>query len=462
MKRISIWIIGLLCLLAVIWPEHGMGKGAPRPAPGSPESAPSGGKGASVSASLQQMIDAAPAGAVIKLPAQTFAGNVVIDKPCQLIGTDGTTIRGDGTGNVITIRASHVLLERLVVEHGGTDRNSAEEYAAVKVSGATDTTIKSLFIADSYHGIYLKNSDGNVIENVTVQGAGSAEIASQGNGIQLVHANRNKLVNNKITGTRDGIYFYYADHNLAEGNRISGTRYGLHYMYANGNRFWANRFTGNIGGAAIMLSRNIELSANQFSGQNGTQAFGILLKESENVQIGGNHFSENQRGLYIDNSFNYKITGNTFAHNKIGVEIWASAANGAFSQNRFVRNAVPVVAVGGAGTNAWSEHGRGNLWAEEPALDLNRDGLGDVPVQYKSSLGRLIKESELVYLFLGSPSVRIYEEINRLLNRQDIMFTDPHPLAERAGIHPAAIFAAVAGAALLSTFYVIRRKRRWG
>ncbi len=61
-------------------------------------------------------------------------------------------------------------------------------------------------------------------------------------------------------------------------------------------------------------------------------------------------------------------------------------------------------------------------------FDLNRDKIGDIPVQYKSSLAKLMEDQELVYLFLSSPSIFIYEKINQFLHRQEIVLEDPYPL----------------------------------
>jgi nitrous oxidase accessory protein len=199
-------------------------------------------------------------------------------------------------------------------------------------------------------------------------------------------------------------------------------------MYSNGNGFTGNRFSKNLGGAAIMVSSRIELANNEFSFQQGSNAFGILLQESQQVHIAGNRFYQNLRGLYIDNSHDNRIEGNLFLHNKVGAEIWPSADKLSFTQNRFLRNTAPVLAMGDQGTNQWSVNGRGNVWDDQPLLDLNQDGIGDDPVQYKSSLYKLIQENELVYMFLSSPSISIYERINLLLNRQNMMVQDSYPL----------------------------------
>ncbi|MFT9846790.1 nitrous oxide reductase family maturation protein NosD [Aneurinibacillus sp. REN35] len=387
--------------------------------------------GASVSladSSVQSLIDHTPANGVLLLKSQMYEGDIVIEKPITIKGVQGTVIRGSGTGNVITVKAPHVRIENLKIEHGSLSMNSQEEYAGVKVV-ASYAVLKNLQIADCYHGVYLKNTHHSEVHHVKITGRGRNIVASQGNGIQLIHAAHTRLVGNVIEKVRDGIAFDYSDHNQAEQNQISETRYGLHYMYSNDNTFVDNRFSNNNGGAAIMVSKRLYLRNNDFSFHDGSQAFGILLKSAEEVSITNNCFYQNLRGIYIDDSVGNEIADNQFLYNRVGVELWSSATHQVFTQNRFFKNTVPVMTVGGSVTNQWSKNGKGNDWGGEfPLLDANQDGIGDHPIQYTSALYKLIQENELTYLFLHSPAISIYEKMNQLLHQQSLMFEDEHPL----------------------------------
>src|SRR3954464_3143897 len=83
----------------------------------------------SAAENLQAMIDSLEEGAVLKLENKTYEGNIVINKPMTMIGSNKTVIKGDGTGNVISIKAPKVTLKKLTVSNSSMDRNSAEEYA---------------------------------------------------------------------------------------------------------------------------------------------------------------------------------------------------------------------------------------------------------------------------------------------------------------------------------------------
>ncbi|WP_226642748.1 nitrous oxide reductase family maturation protein NosD [Mesobacillus subterraneus] len=377
---------------------------------------------------LQAVIDSAKDGAIIQLESTTYSGNIVIDKPLSLIGKNGTVIEGEGNGNVISVRAPGVTISDLKVIKSGMDRNSSEEYAAIKVY--TDgNLIRNIRIEQSFHGVYLSKAHENTIENVSVTGLGKGEIAAQGNGLHVYYSNGNLLKNNHIEGTRDGMFFDYANDNKALNNKITKTRYGLHYMYSDRNEFQNNIFTFNTGGAAIMHSNQLKLENNQFIFNYGHRSFGLLVLAANENNIENNTFYMNQRGLYIDQSTDNLIRSNHLSQNQIGIELWASSNEQVFTGNTIEENTIPAVTLGGTGRNDWSSEGIGNDWGRSfPLLDLDQDGVGDSPAIYKSSLYELIEDQELVYLFLKSPAIKVYEKLNRLLDQDKTMFEDQYPL----------------------------------
>jgi nitrous oxide reductase family maturation protein NosD len=381
---------------------------------------------------LQSLIDSLEEGAVLNLEDLTYEGNLVLMKPITIIGKGNTLIKGDGTGNVISIKAPGVTLKQLTVTNGGMDRNSPEEYAAIKIH-TNGNLVEHIKIRNSFHGIYLSQAHENTIRHVDIKGMGKGEIAAQGNGIHVYYANDNTLSYNTIEGTRDGMFFDYANNNQSYENNISNTRYGLHYMYSDNNIFKKNTFTMNTGGAAIMNSNHLRLEDNQFVVNYGNKSFGLLLLQANDNQILNNTFYMNQRGLYIDQATRNHIEGNKITQNQIGIELWASSNQQIFTQNYITENMIPAVTIGGTSeSNFWSKDNKGNDWGSSfPLTDLNQDGLGDFPITYQSSLYQLIEEQELTYLFLKSPAIKIFEKMNALLKDEKVMFNDPHPLAAK-------------------------------
>lgn len=380
---------------------------------------------------LQQLIDAAPAHSTIRLENKTYKGDLVIDKPLVIIGTKGTVIQGSGRGNVISVKAPHVVIKRVTVTNSGKSRSTQEEYAGIKVY-SDGNTLEEITVTRSFHGIYLSQAHHNRIANVRVIGEQNGDIAGQGNGLHIYYSNFNELEDNVIIGTRDGIFFDYANHNVARRNEVSRTRYGLHYMYSDDNAFYDNTFMLNNGGAAIMNSNRIVLQNNRFVFNKGMRSFGLLLQMANDNQIIANTFYQNGRGLYVDQSNDNVLQDNLFLQNEIGIELWASSQHQTFTKNRIWKNTIAVLRLGGEDRNRWDAHGVGNDWGDEAALfDLNQDGKGDSPFRYSSSFHKLAEENELAYLFLSSPSLHVYEKIHEWQQAGDVMAIDRAPVVQK-------------------------------
>ena len=61
-------------------------------------------------ATLQETVDAAVPGEAIRVEAGVHRGPIIIKKSLTLIGEPGSEIRGNETGNVVTIAADNVTL----------------------------------------------------------------------------------------------------------------------------------------------------------------------------------------------------------------------------------------------------------------------------------------------------------------------------------------------------------------
>lgn len=408
---------------------------------------------------LQLLIDQTPEYGVIELANQTYTGNIIITKPLTIVGSGETVIRGDGTNNVVAIFGEHVTLKNLKIENSGKSRNTEEEHAGVKIH-SNHNKLENITVDDSFHGVYLSQAHFNELINLQITGMGNNTVAGQGNGVHVYYSNNNRLIDIFVTGTRDGLFFDYANENEVIGNVLTHSRYGLHFMYSDDNRFYNNKFNYNIGGAAIMNSNRNELINNEFAFNQSTRAFGLLLQMANENIIIGNQFLQNQRGFFIDQSQLNQIKENQIFLNQIGIEIWASAKHQTFTENSLFKNIISVITAGGPTENNWSENNRGNYWGTAiPLLDLNQDGVGDFPIKYTSSLYQLIEKNELSYLFLNSPTIAIYEKINELLNRQQVMFVDEYPLLyqeKESSNHWLALLAPI----LLAGWYLNRRRKK--
>jgi nitrous oxidase accessory protein len=386
----------------------------------------------SSAATLQERIASAAPSDTISVEAGSHPGPITINKPLKLLGQPGSEIRGTGTGNVITITADDVTVRGFRVTGSGI--SLSDDNAALSVVG-NRATIENNVIENSLHGVYLKKvRDCRVIGN-RIRGkttlltsrkpieqtltAGVGELCEtaldeneRGNGIHQWNCERNLIAGNEISDTRDGIYFSFTNHSRTENNRVHDVRYGLHYMYSDDNVFENNLFAENAAGAAIMFSRNLVIRGNRFIDNRGSRAYGILFQSDEDVRLENNLIRNNAVGLSFQQAVRFVVRANEVSNNYIGIRFYGNSDENAFTENRFTQNAHPVDADGAGTNNRWAINGIGNWWGGEEVIDLNGDGIGDLPHRELDLFGPLRRNLPEIAFLSGSPAVRLLRFAN--------------------------------------------------
>ena len=400
-------------------------------------------------ATLQQKIDAASPNEIIQIESGVHPGPITINKPLQLVGERGAEIRGNGIGNVITIFADDVTIHGLRIT--GSGLRLSDDNAAVFVTG-NRAKIDSNVIENSLHGIYLKKVrdcrvTGNRIRGKTILltstkpieqtlTAGIGELCEtsineneRGNGIHQWSCENNFVSGNEISDTRDGIYFSFTNHSRTENNQVHNVRYGLHYMYSDNNVFVNNVFAQNAAGAAVMFSRDIVIRGNQFVDNRGSRAYGILFQSDEQVRVENNVIRNNAVGLSFQQAVGFVVRANEVSNNYIGIRFYGNSDENSFTENRFTQNLHPVD-VDGAGTNnRWAVNGVGNYWGEDETLDLNVDGINDLPHRELDPFGPLRRDFPAIAFLSGSPAVTMLRFANERAALPGLAaIEDPAPL----------------------------------
>ena len=240
-------------------------------------------------ATIQAAIDAAPAGALIRVGSGTFAGRLVIERPLSLVGAaDGsTTITAGGSETVITIRGTHdVKLAQLVVS-GGEYGVLVEESRAVQIVGS--------WIRDAgFVGIRVSRSSALIQGNEVHAGMGA-----YGMGVELANTmsrSPSTIRNNVVSGsTKEGIVLHNAEamieRNIVRGNGFRGIAINeMSMATVTGNTI---RDNGDAGIAVVDHSM-AEIDGNEISGvrpaADGT-AVGIRSFYYAEVMLGRNRIT---------------------------------------------------------------------------------------------------------------------------------------------------------------------------
>lgn len=403
---------------------------------------------------LRAQIAAAVPGSVLQVAAGIYDGAFVIEKPLRLIGEPGAILRGDKHGNVLAIHAPDVEVAGLVIR--GSGRNLSTDDAAIHVTGAR-AIIRGNRIFDMLHGIYVrKANDCRILDNVIIgdgaaneavanpvmgglkaSDAASGELCSvpdpqdrRGNGIHLWNSSGHLIAGNTIRGVRDGVYFSFTGHTLARDNTIAQVRYGLHYMYSDENVFERNVFSDNAAGAALMYSKKLVLRANRFIANRSHRAYGLLLQSIDDTRIEENTIEGNTIGLFMENGNNDTVRANRIAGNYVGLRVGDSTSDSRFFENTFAGNIHPLETSGTNAANLWTVAGRGNYWDDAMTLDLNRDGVADLPHREPDLFGAWRRTFPAIGLLSASPGERLLRLIHSRLALPGLPgITDPRPLA---------------------------------
>jgi nitrous oxidase accessory protein len=230
-------------------------------------------------------------------------------------------------------------------------------------------------------------------------------------------------------------------------------------MYCDDNIFESNRFVENQVGGTIMYSRRITMKGNRFERSRGPSAYGMLLKDADDVVAEGNEFIDNTRGLYFDNSPQAEdatctIRRNLFALNDAGVSVLPDTRRARFEANTFLDNLTHVEMIGYCDyrKNSWE----GNYWSDHVAFDMDEDGVSDIPYAPQSLYEDLLAKHPELGMLRFSPSVSAIEFAGRMfpISRADLKLQDDRP-ATRMTVQPRAAenlgpnLALLAGAAML-------------
>ncbi|MEX0406713.1 nitrous oxide reductase family maturation protein NosD [Aquibium sp. LZ166] len=389
---------------------------------------------------LQSVIDAASSGDVIRLLPGDHTGPVKIEKTLTLEGEEGAVLRGPGNGSVITVEAPESVVRGLEIRGSGTDLFEMDSGVFVTQT-AKGARIEQNQIIGNLVGIYLHGAADAVAQGNTIVGFREGRTSEAGDGISVWNAPGAQVIGNEISFGRDGIFTKTSKRNVFRDNTIRNVRFGIHYMYTNDSEVSGNVSVGNNVGYAIMFSDRLQVTDNLSDGDrdhglllnyaNGSEISGNVVRGrlqsverwTAAARIGGTHgvpaeaeasvgtapYSMRlgpEKCVFIYNANRNRFTDNVFEGCAIGIHFTAGSEGNAMAGNAFIRNRNQVKYVGTRHLD-WSYEGRGNYWSDNPAFDLDGDGIADKPYRPNDLVDRVLWTAPQAKVLMNSPAVQV-------------------------------------------------------
>ena len=388
--------------------------------------------------SLSDALAQAQVGDRLLLGTGVHAGPVVIDKALDLEGSLGATIDAAGSGTAIKIVASGVSVRGLTIRGSGKRGENFDSGIYVE-QGADGATIENNTLDGNLFGVVLHGCNRAIVRNNRIANRADLWPNDRGNGIHIWNNTGALVEGNTVTSGRDGLYIEISHDNVIRGNRFEGMRFAVHYMYANNNEVSGNISIRNHVGFALMYSKNLKVFWNISISD---LQHGLMLHTTHKSEVRDNFiYGTGEKCLFVYTSANNDIHDNRFEQCGIGVHFTGGSENNKFHGNSFVANEMQVKYTG-LKTYEWSDKSRGNYWSDNPAFDLDGDGVADAAYRPNTLVDWVLWKYPLAKMLIASPAVQtlryIQEQLPTLypggaIDSFPMMEAAPPPVAIPAG-----------------------------
>jgi nitrous oxidase accessory protein len=353
--------------------------------------------------SIIKALSRAAPGDTIHLKPGTFAGGLVVDVPGLTIeGEPGAVLQGSGAGDAIRINAPDVAIRGLTIRGSGLtliDKNSGIFLDRTAHRGH----IENNRLEDNLIGIYVDGPHDVVVRGNHIQGLRRLRRTERGPAISLWNTPGSMVLDNDIRSGRDGVFSVSSKRNVVRGNSFHDLRFAVHFMYTNDSEVADNLSVGNEVGYVLMYSDRLRVQGNVSDRDRDN---GLLFNFANASNIEGNLAQGSNKCVFIYNANKNRFTGNWFEGCQIGIHFTAGSERNEISSNAFVNNRTQVMYVGTRLLD-WSVRGRGNYYTDNPAFDLNGDGIADTAYRPNDLMDQVIWRAPSAKLLLNSPAVQV-------------------------------------------------------
>ena len=384
---------------------------------------------------LQGVLDQAADGDVVELGQGEYKGTFRIDRRIVLSGQPGAVLLGEGTGSVVTVTAPDVTIRGVTIRGSGRSLQTMDSGVFLAQS-AQRALVENNRLEGNLFGVYVHGATDSRVERNTIEGLRDVRLSEAGNGVSLWNAPGVTIGENTFRYGRDGIFTITSRKDRFVNNRFEHVRFAVHYMYTSDSEISGNVSVGNHVGYAIMFSNRVVMRNNV---SDRDRDHGMLFNSANYGDIDGNlvvggridniavtrddsadaepgmpvvekpkegQLSGPEKCVFIYNANKNKFRNNWFERCDIGVHFTAGSEGNEITGNAFIGNRNQVKYVGTRDLD-WSKGGRGNYWSDNPAFDLNGDGIADTAYRPNDVVDRVLWTAPQAKVLINSPAVQV-------------------------------------------------------
>jgi nitrous oxidase accessory protein len=345
---------------------------------------------------------AAP-GDVFHLETGTFNGDLLVGvRGVTIEGEPGTVLQGSGSGDAIRVTAPDVSIRGLTIRGSGLTLINKD--SGIFLDRLADRAhVENDRFEENLIAIYLDGPHDVVVRGNDIQGLRRLRLSERGAAISLWNTPGSQIIDNKIRSGRDGVFSVSSNHNVVRGNSFRDLRFAVHFMYTNDSEVAGNVSVGNDVGYVMMYSDHLRLHDNVSDGDRDN---GLLFNYANESRIEDNVVRGSGKCVFIYNANKNRFAGNWFEDCQVGIHFTAGSERNEITGNAFVGNRTQVMYVGTRLLD-WSVRGRGNYYSDNPAFDLDGDGIADTAYRPNDLMDQVIWRAPAAKLLLNSPAVQV-------------------------------------------------------
>ena len=267
-----------------------------------------------------------------------YKGNFYLRKTVSIFGNDKVNICGNDINNNMNIFNINSVIYGIKFKNSGKDIINKNSCVFIN-KNVNHVFIQKNFFYHCNFGIWLNQSNYNIIKKNIIIGKSNNVISNIGNNIQVFKNINTTIENNYILYGRDGIYISNSDNMIIKKNIFIMNRFGVHYMYSNNSIVNNNIILLSSVGIALMYSKLLDITNNTIY---ANKNHGILFRDILYSKIIKNKIMFNSEGIFLGSVYYNYIIHNIYFKNNVALKISNGSNGNLVYNNNFVENKLQI------------------------------------------------------------------------------------------------------------------------